>query len=611
MSRFDDATLDSNPSRGPDSGAVSSADSGADSSAAPTPRTVGLLPGSILASRYRVERFVDEGGAAQIFEATNLELDERVALKLAHPIYRSSPDLIARFRGEARALARIRSEHVARVFDVVTTDAGDLVMVMELLEGENLETILHRRALPPLIDAIGWVLEACSGLAVAHANGIVHRDIKPANIFIANVFGGGRVVKVLDFGISRLALSGQKKSSISGPQALVKLLGTPDYMAPEQVLSSKAADPRIDIWSLGVVLFELLTNERPFAGATIEKLCAQVVQGKAPDVRSRRPDIDPELAGIVNRCLRKDPNDRFPSVADLAVALLPFGPRKHEISVDQTIGVLKAAGLTTIDFPMVLSLRAPTVDSSRPARAQEPSSTAPAASATSVERAASIAPASDASSNTTALPPTAGTMPPSSPNRSSRNFVVGGVALLLAAAAGAYAMGLFRHAEPPATAATASVLARFDTDPSGATIEVDGAFGGMSPASLNLLPGRHLLTITKPGFDKLSTVVDVTPKSADNVARFLLVPAGGGDKSDAPAADKTAAKPAVDAGRPTGNLPAPRGDSTQRPADSKPTAPGAPNATAAGPAVTPPPAATPKPTVKVIDDNPSTTRVIN
>ncbi len=555
-----------------------------------------LRVGTLIAERYRVERFIDAGGMAQIFEATNVELDERVALKLAHSIYRSNPELVARFRAEARALARIRSEHVGRVFDVVSTDAGDPVMVMELLEGENLARLTAKRGAQSLEDVVGWAIETCGGLSVAHANGIVHRDVKPENIFIANVLGGRRTVKLLDFGISRLALttsgaSSERKSR--DPAAELKILGTPLYMAPEQILSPRAADPRIDIWSLGVVLFELLAGRPPFTGKNVDELCGQILDGEIPDLQDQRPDLDPELVSVVHRCLSREPDGRFPSVADLAVALLPWGPPRLAVSVEQTVHVLRAAGLTTVDVPAIVSMR-PSADhgvtSPRPS-GRVSLSVAPASSPRS-SKPSRQPPGVDPSPVPPSIAPTAPSPPAHSP---SRNLFIGGAVLVAVLAAGVVASGFLRRNDPPVAAAAAPVKMRFETDPSGAMLEIDGAAAGMTPAGAVLLPGRHVVTLTKPGFERLSTVVDVSGQAGTDPARFPLTPLPGTAREPASEAPRAGLNTADD-------KPASGKDTTVRPRAAGQPLPASPPSAA--------PAAGPKATVKVIDDKPSTTRVI-
>ncbi|MBK8259071.1 MAG: protein kinase [Polyangiaceae bacterium] len=314
-----------------------------------------LITGEIVAGKYRVEKFIDAGGMAQIFVATNLELDERVALKLPHPTFRDRPDLNDRFREEARSLARVRSENVARVHDVVSTAENEPVMVMEFLEGENLARLIEKKALPSFEERIGWMIETCSGVAVAHANGIVHRDVKPENIFIAVLLGGRRMAKVLDFGISRLAMTTSRRRGLPSKVA-DHLVGSPMYMAPEQIASPNAADPRVDVWSIGVVLFELFAGRPPFIGKTVDEVCERILHTQAENLTTFVPNLDPELTLIVDKCLQRDPELRFGSVADLAVALLPFGPPRLATTVDHTINVLRAAGMTEVEMPATISL---------------------------------------------------------------------------------------------------------------------------------------------------------------------------------------------------------------------------------------------------------------
>jgi serine/threonine protein kinase len=309
-------------------------------------------PGDVIADKFRVERYVGEGGMAFVLEATHLELDERVALKFIHPAFRKQEAIVARFRAEARASARMKGEHIARVMDVSSTEDGHPFIVMEYLDGEDLGQVIERRVLPDRAEAIGWLIETCEALAEAHANGIVHRDVKPENLFLVARLGGRKSVKLLDFGISKLALTSGTNAS-SGLHVGVTLIGTPSYMAPEQIRSAKNADPRSDQWSVGAVLFELLSGRLPFEGPSVPDVCRDVLESPHRRLRDIVPDLDPALELIVDRCLEKDAANRFASVGDLALALLPYAHPRYHANVDRMIKLLRAAGLTTAQLASI------------------------------------------------------------------------------------------------------------------------------------------------------------------------------------------------------------------------------------------------------------------
>jgi serine/threonine-protein kinase len=272
-----------------------------------------------------------------VVAAHHLQLDEKVALKFLLPEVVQNQEAMGRFQREARAAAKIKSEHVARVIDVGVLDSGSPYMVMEYLEGTDLARWLTERGPLPQEQAVGFLLEACEALAEAHVLGIIHRDLKPANLFLANRPSGQPCVKVLDFGISKLGGS-------LGDASLTKtsaLMGSPYYMSPEQMASSKAVDARSDIWALGVVLYELLGGRPPFAGETLTALVAAVLQRPPEPLRNARPDLPPGLLAVVDRCLAKDAGARYSNVAELAAALAPYGPpRLAEISVERVSHVL-------------------------------------------------------------------------------------------------------------------------------------------------------------------------------------------------------------------------------------------------------------------------------
>jgi len=274
--------------------------------------------GEVVAGKYRVDRLLGTGGMGVVLAATQVDLDRRVAIKFLLPAALKSPEVVARFSREARAAARIQSEHVARVIDVGVLPTGAPYMVMEYLDGTDLAQRISAGERLPLGEAARYLLEACEALAEAHAAGIVHRDLKPANLFLARRPDRTCSVKVLDFGISKSPIG---DGGITSTQAV---MGSPLYMSPEQLVSAKRVDHRTDIWSLGIVLFEALSGAPPFVADTMPEIVAQILTVPAPSVCGARPDLPAQIDAIVARCLAKDASARFKDVAELARALGPF-----------------------------------------------------------------------------------------------------------------------------------------------------------------------------------------------------------------------------------------------------------------------------------------------
>jgi eukaryotic-like serine/threonine-protein kinase len=295
-------------------------------------------PGEILAGKYRVEKVLGQGGMGVVIQATHVQLDERVAMKFLLPEYAEHPEASARFLREARAAVKIKSEHVARVVDVGTLENGAPYMVMEYLHGKDLSQVLEGGLLS-VEDAIEFVLQATEALAEAHAAGIVHRDLKPANLFLTRRADGSELVKVLDFGISKVATTTDSTPEMSLTKTST-MMGSPLYMSPEQMRSSRDVDARSDLWSLGAILFELLTGRTPFLGTSIPELCANILTNEAPPVSSLRPEVPPGLDAVIARCLAKTPEARYASVAEVAVALAPFGPLRARLSAERVCRVL-------------------------------------------------------------------------------------------------------------------------------------------------------------------------------------------------------------------------------------------------------------------------------
>jgi eukaryotic-like serine/threonine-protein kinase len=297
-----------------------------------------VTEGQILAGKYRVERVLGSGGMGFVVAAWHLELEQRVAMKFLHPLALERADTAERFRREARSAAKIRSEHVARVIDVGIMEGGVPYMVMEYLEGHDIAGEMEKVGMLPIEDAIDFVLQAIEALAEAHAAGIVHRDLKPANLFIATRADGSRIVKVLDFGISK-SLLGASVAELSLTRTSV-LIGSPLYMSPEQMRSAKDVDTRTDIWSLGVIMYEMIAGQPPYTGDSIPALCASLLSDTPVSMRSLRADVPPELEDIIMRCLAKDRQYRFSTVGELARALAQFGSAGSQLHVDRASRVM-------------------------------------------------------------------------------------------------------------------------------------------------------------------------------------------------------------------------------------------------------------------------------
>ena len=281
-----------------------------------------VSPGQLVGGKYRVERILGAGGMGIVVAATHTELEQPVALKFILPEAISGKDAVERFMREARAVARLKSEHVARVFDVGRDESGNPYMVLELLEGLDLAKLTRQKGPFAVADSVEYVLQACEALVEAHAAGIVHRDLKPQNLFVSRRLNGLPLVKVLDFGIAKaIGAAAVGQMALTDSQAV---MGSPLYMAPEHMRSARAADVRSDLWSLGVILYELLGGQLPFDGETVTEVCIRVVNEAPPSLLSLRPALDENLVAVVMRCLEKDPAARWQNVAQLATALEPY-----------------------------------------------------------------------------------------------------------------------------------------------------------------------------------------------------------------------------------------------------------------------------------------------
>lgn len=280
------------------------------------------MPGDVLAGKYRMEDVVGAGAMGVVVRAWHIELEQPVAVKFLYPEYARNADGAERFRREARAAAKIKNQHVTRVLDVGTLEGKNVpYIVMEYLEGHDLAREIRELGPVQVAVAVRYIMQACEAVAEAHERGIVHRDLKPANLFVAERAHGERMIKVLDFGISKVnGTGGAQQFSLTDTATL---MGSPAYMSPEQLESSRNVDGRADIWSLGVILHELIMGQVPFTGEGVPQLVRSILSG----TRSSLVERDPSLAGleaVVARCLCQERAQRFESITDLQDALRPF-----------------------------------------------------------------------------------------------------------------------------------------------------------------------------------------------------------------------------------------------------------------------------------------------
>ena len=326
-----------------------------------------LSAGQIVADKYRIDGVMGTGGMGVVVAATHLDLDQRVAIKFLREV---SPEALARFQREARLLVRLKSPHVARVFDVGALDDDTPYIVMEHLDGDDLATVTTSRGKLSVEETVDYILQASEAVAEAHALGMVHRDLKPANLFLSRGPGGTTTVKVLDFGVSKI-LDDRSTGANDAPRGgdLTNegvALGSPGYMSPEQMTSSRDVDERSDIFSLGALLYKLVGGTTPYKGASVVSILATMATDGLAPLRSLAPDAPEAFAAVVERCLAQDKAARYPTVAHLAQALVPYATRRGRVSIEQILATLN---VTFPDDPlgdtMVRPAQAPTTGSSR------------------------------------------------------------------------------------------------------------------------------------------------------------------------------------------------------------------------------------------------------
>jgi serine/threonine-protein kinase len=307
--------------------------------------SIPVSEGDVLAGKYRVEKVLGSGGMGCVVAAMHEQLRQRVALKFMLPETLRNEEAVSRFIREARAAARLKSEHTVRVTDVGTLDSGSPYIVMEFLEGVDAKKLIEGPNKEPrpleMHKAVDIILQACVALAEAHAAGIVHRDLKPQNLFITKRVDDTMLVKVLDFGISKdVSDQGMANSDLTDTRAV---LGSPHYMSPEQMKLAKDVDPRSDIYSLGVCLYQLLSTKLPFEAPSIAELCLKVLSQDAVPLRSVRPEIPIGLETIVHKALARERADRHQSVAALASELETYADVTGKLSAQRVRSVRQSS----------------------------------------------------------------------------------------------------------------------------------------------------------------------------------------------------------------------------------------------------------------------------
>jgi len=318
----------------------------------------GPLPkaGDVVAGKYRIDSVAGEGGMGIVYRAYHTVLDQRVALKVLFGDAATRDTSVERFAREAQAAARISTKHVARVMDAGALADGRPFIAMELLDGDNLETRIASTAGAGISvqDACDFMMQALTALGHAHAAGIVHRDIKPPNLFVCRDEGGAEMLKVLDFGISKSHHSARRDKVLTGQS----VLGSPAYMSPEQLRNASNIDARADLWSVGVVFYELLTAKLPFDADSVGEIFAAILEKDPIHIRTVRPEIPEGLADVIMIALRRDRDERFATAVEFAHALAPWVSERFRDTPWQLERLFSASGIAVP--PSARSLRAVT-----------------------------------------------------------------------------------------------------------------------------------------------------------------------------------------------------------------------------------------------------------
>ena len=325
--------------------------------APPGPDRFEPTPGLVVAGKYRVDRCIGEGGMGVVVAATHVELDQRVAIKFLLPEAMRHAVVVERFLREAKVAARVKSEHVARVTDVGKVEPDGIpFIVMEYLEGSDLGAMIESGGSLPLDEACEIGLQACEALAEVHAAGIVHRDLKPANLFVTRRADGSACVKLLDFGISKFTVDPDDGGANPALTATATIMGSPSYMSPEQLRSTKEVDGRTDVWALGAVLYEAMTGRPAFRGETVAQVCFLIGSEEPVPPSTLRADIPADVERAVLACLDKNAETRA-SLVELARALVDVAPPRARASLERLEAVLGEPPSTTKEASLPVQQR--------------------------------------------------------------------------------------------------------------------------------------------------------------------------------------------------------------------------------------------------------------
>jgi eukaryotic-like serine/threonine-protein kinase len=447
------------------------------------------LLGATLADRYQVTRLIGRGGMGVVYEAVHVALGKRVAVKLLLDKYADDREAVERFHREALTATQIGDDHIIDVIDVGTTREGKSFVVLELLDGHDLGKVLASTGPMPGSRAVHIIQQILRGLGAAHAKGIVHRDMKPDNVFIVPHSETSDFVKILDFGISKIMAAQDAKVRLTATGTVV---GTPIYMAPEQAMGS-GVDHRADLYSVGVMMYELLAGRPPFVAESYLALVTQHLQAVPPDLAVMRPDLPAALVNVVHRALAKEPDQRFRNAEEFARAL----PPPHALRQSEAMGITYGSGLMP---------HAGTPERRPVAAVVGPS---------------------------TARDEVVG-------RGGRRRLVVGALLAVaaLAAVAVAVVMATKRDAAP---AATTGVL-KVETTPSGVSVFVDDELVGTTPIVLpDVAAGKHRVRLERDGFVSMSTSTSVAPGENASIIVAMAAADGTGPGPNAGSAGAPAA----------------------------------------------------------------------